>query len=255
MTFIVQNLLPANGHNCVLISASAFLLSHAVTTTVQALRIHGHMDKFTECKHVLCAQAGSERQERADVVTGNKVLRLAAAVEGVMRCSNNLLERLHHSYFMYLQPSTKAFITIEAYVVPASLMLLGLFLLAVSMLMPASSDSTCTLSTDAVIQQSTKSTAPAIPEKVYPEKVIQPVRLLGGWPELTQGFSRVLAVHSICAVVGLVLHWGLAQFTGGVIHCCLHCIAKEIAYTPNTSACNACTRVLCAVSLPQYVRP
>ena len=174
-----------------------------------------------------CVQAGRGHAEHADAVTGNKVLRVAAAVEGVMRCSNNLLERLHHSYFMYLQPNPNTFITIETYVLPACLMLLGLFLLAVSILMPTRKPPP---QSAAVPEQSPGSSSPGVAEhgkaertgpgsgeKLYPEKAVQPIRLLAGWQELSQGFCIVLAVHSACAVSGLLLHWVLAQTTQGMV--------------------------------------
>lgn len=183
-------------------------------------------------------QAGREKVEQADAVTGNKVLRLAAAVEGVLRCSNNLLERLHHSYFMYLQPNPNTFITIETYILPASLMLLGLFLLAVSMLMPTRRSNSLTAQAERIdvsLPESVTedSQAADVQDKVYPEKVQQSIRLLGGWPELSQGFCKVLAVHSACAVAGLVLHWALAQCTRGVIHrlaLSIHTVCRSIIY-------------------------
>lgn len=158
-------------------------------------------------------QAESVGLEPLDTTIATKVLRLAAAVEGVLRCSNNLLERLHHSYFMYLQPNPKTFITIETYVLPASLMLLGLFLLAVSLLMP-------TRTAAAVTEQTADVSTPdgeKGPKNVYPEKMPQPIRLLTGWPELSQGFCRVVLVHCMCGAAGLVLHWAMAQYSGGEI--------------------------------------
>ena len=47
--------------------------------------------------------------------------------------------------------------------------------------------------------------------------MVQPIRLLGGWQELSQGLCIVLAVHSACAVAGLLLHWVLVQATRGMV--------------------------------------
>jgi hypothetical protein len=176
-------------------------------------------------------QMGGSTEERVDAITPYKVARLASAVEGVLRCSNNLLERLHHSYFMYLQPNTNTFITIEAYVLPASLMLLGLFLLAVSLLMPTHNiqssemQQTCDIATGICSHaggdaDSPEAEAAVGEQKTYPQEVPRPIELLGGWPELSQGVCRVLAVHCTCGAAGLALHWGLAQHMGGAVPCC-----------------------------------
>ena len=66
--------------------------------------------------------------------TQQRIVAAAAALEGVIRSCNNLLERLHHSYFMYLQPSTTHFITVEAYVVPPLLLIVALLLWAAHIL-------------------------------------------------------------------------------------------------------------------------
>lgn len=197
------------------------------------------------------AQAGiDEAADSIDSINHNQVLRLAAAAEGVLRCSNNLLERLHHSYFMYLQPTPKTFITIETYVLPACLMLLGLFLMAVSSIMLTNSTSTqCSqsISNNKSAPENPASTEPVLEaigsakpgvssssssgldegdkmendndknRVVFPEKIPQPMRLQGGWPEISRGVCAVLAVHGVCGLAGLALHWALAQHKGGAL--------------------------------------
>ena len=74
---------------------------------------------------------------RQGKITQPGIAQVGAALEGIFRSCNNLLERLHHSYFMYLQPSTSAFITIEVYIVPPLLLLAALMLWAAHILVVA----------------------------------------------------------------------------------------------------------------------
>jgi Gaa1-like, GPI transamidase component len=153
------------------------------------------------------------------VFSVGRAARLAAAVEGVLRCCNNLLERLHHSYFMYLQPTTETFITIEAYVMPPSLMLVGLFLLGVGAVMPLSAEvmhkGQESLSRGGHSAQEKAGAAAydeaADPRRLHPQQPLRPVQIPGGWPALAQSCSKVLATHITCAVAGLGLHWLCSQ--------------------------------------------
>lgn len=73
--------------------------------------------------------------------TSTRQLKLSAmAVESFFRSCNSLLERLHHSYFMYLQPSTSTFVTVDAYIVPPLLLIAAMLLWAAHLLVqPAQS--------------------------------------------------------------------------------------------------------------------
>lgn len=59
---------------------------------------------------------------------------LAVAAESFFRSCNSLLERLHHSYLMYLQPSTATFITVDVYCVPPLLLIAAMMLWAAHLL-------------------------------------------------------------------------------------------------------------------------
>lgn len=39
-------------------------------------------------------------------------------LQTVVRCLNNLDERFHHSYFLYLLTGPNTFVTVEVYIVP-----------------------------------------------------------------------------------------------------------------------------------------
>lgn len=49
-------------------------------------------------------------------------------IEGVLRSLNNLLERLHQSFFLYLLPATDRYVSIGLYMPPFGLIVLPLLL-------------------------------------------------------------------------------------------------------------------------------
>jgi hypothetical protein len=51
-------------------------------------------------------------------------LKIAEFLELVFRSLNNLSERMHHSYFLYLLTSSSTFITVEFYIIPVVLLIL-----------------------------------------------------------------------------------------------------------------------------------
>lgn len=63
--------------------------------------------------------------------------KLGRALESSFRCLNNLLEKLHHSFFFYLMSSSSHFIPISSYIVPFFLFLLPLLLQATSLCFPS----------------------------------------------------------------------------------------------------------------------
>lgn len=63
-----------------------------------------------------------------EAVPGFYIARLAPALELTCRSLNGLLERFHHSYFLYVLLSPDRFLTVEVYLVPVVAMLLALAL-------------------------------------------------------------------------------------------------------------------------------
>ncbi|CAD7698383.1 unnamed protein product [Ostreobium quekettii] len=61
---------------------------------------------------------------------GAAMVGLAETLELIFRSCNNLQEKLHHSYFMYLLVSTDRFLTIDLYMAPVALFVLAMFLRA-----------------------------------------------------------------------------------------------------------------------------
>ncbi|GAX79694.1 hypothetical protein CEUSTIGMA_g7135.t1 [Chlamydomonas eustigma] len=55
---------------------------------------------------------------------------LAEYLELIVRSFSNLSERFHHSYFLYLQTGPDTFVTVEMYIIPVVVFLLGLVLQA-----------------------------------------------------------------------------------------------------------------------------
>lgn len=59
---------------------------------------------------------------------GYYIVRLAPVLELTYRSLNGLLERFHHSYFLYVLLSPDRFLTVEVYLVPVVAMLVALAL-------------------------------------------------------------------------------------------------------------------------------
>eukprot|EP00892_Ulva_mutabilis_P006819 jgi/Ulvmu1/4509/UM002_0235.1 len=159
----------------------------------------------------------------ADKPPPKQVLLLAAALEGTLRSCNNLLERLHHSYFMYLLPSLDKFVPVEIYTLPPALQLLALFLLAANacLYIPPRPPAPPTRARKWFARKS----APASADEegsgeealvdTYPRNPMQPIEIRGGWPALTQSCCKVAAVHIVSAAVGLLVHACASRAAGG----------------------------------------
>uniref|UniRef100_A0A1I8A4V8 Glycosylphosphatidylinositol anchor attachment 1 protein n=1 Tax=Steinernema glaseri TaxID=37863 RepID=A0A1I8A4V8_9BILA len=61
----------------------------------------------------------------------HNILRLTRLNEGVLRALNNVLEKLHQSYFMYILLGTERFLSIAYFMIPIGLMFVPLLLLAI----------------------------------------------------------------------------------------------------------------------------
>lgn len=175
------------------------------------------------------------RAEHADIV------RAAASLESIFRSCNNLLERLHHSYFMYLQPSTEEFITVDVYVVPPVLLIAALILWAAHILIvpppksrnmrsfftaPSSkvSDAQTLIGTPVATSERTEGgdthEAPFVWSKCWKawERVrlrksqkssvfgSEPLKVLVGLGQFERCCSAVLALYVASGVVGMGLH-------------------------------------------------
>ena len=82
-------------------------------------------DRFVPCLfHGLITQPPQGEERDPDFI----IIRLAPVLELTWRSLNALLERLHHSYFLYVPLSPDRFVTVEMYLVPAILLLLALAL-------------------------------------------------------------------------------------------------------------------------------
>ena len=68
--------------------------------------------------------AGQAREREAQYV----IVRLAPVLDLAWRSLNALLERLHHSYFLFVPLSPTRFVTVEVYLAPALCLLLALAL-------------------------------------------------------------------------------------------------------------------------------
>lgn len=164
----------------------------------------------------------------SDAPAARQVLQLAAALEGTLRSLNNLLERLHHSYFMYLLPTMNKFVPIEAYTLPPALQLLALVLLAANACLclpsqrPALAPSQpgfASTAGDGPCEEdgggSGVDKAAAGEVETFPRQMMRPITIRGGWAAVTQSCSRVAVVHAAAAAVGLVVHIGAAHAAGG----------------------------------------
>eukprot|EP01023_Acetabularia_acetabulum_P011353 TRINITY_DN15212_c0_g1_i4.p5 TRINITY_DN15212_c0_g1~~TRINITY_DN15212_c0_g1_i4.p5 ORF type:complete len:171 (-),score=10.77 TRINITY_DN15212_c0_g1_i4:584-1096(-) len=58
-------------------------------------------------------------------------IRLLAGLESITRSLNSLLERLHHSYYLYLLTASDRFISVDMYCVPIILLLAAVFSIAI----------------------------------------------------------------------------------------------------------------------------
>lgn len=149
-----------------------------------------------------------------------RVVAAAAAMEGTLRSCNNLLERLHHSYFMYLQPSTTKFTTVEAYVVPPLLLIAALLLWAAHILVaPESGADGQSASVDGPQECPVEEGARLSPGRkllgMLRRRRAQGPAISGGQQPLLLSVdlaqferctSAVLALHAGCAAVGACLH-------------------------------------------------
>lgn len=165
----------------------------------------------------------------SDTPSARQILQLAAAVEGTLRSLNNLLERLHHSYFMYLLPAMNKFVPIEAYTLPPALQLLALFLLAANACLclptprpavaPSQPESTLMAGDGPGGGEEEGSgcgdAAAAADVDTFPRQMMQPITIRGGWNAVALSCSRVAVVHAAAAGVGLAVHVGAAHAAGG----------------------------------------
>lgn len=69
------------------------------------------------------------------------LLQLGRVIEGVFRSLNNLLERINRSYWFYLLPSTRRYVSIGFYMIPFALMALPLILKALQLYLALTSGS------------------------------------------------------------------------------------------------------------------
>jgi hypothetical protein len=69
-----------------------------------------------------------EEDEEGGWVQQHQLVAAGQVVEMVVRSCSNLLERLHHSYTLYLQTSDSRFVTVDTYIVPLVALLLALLL-------------------------------------------------------------------------------------------------------------------------------
>ncbi|PVU95015.1 hypothetical protein BB561_002111 [Smittium simulii] len=60
-------------------------------------------------------------------------VRIGRALESVIQSINNTLERFHHSFFLYLLPENKKYISIGDYIIPSILAIVSLLLQCISM--------------------------------------------------------------------------------------------------------------------------
>lgn len=167
----------------------------------------------------------------SDKPAPRQVLLMAAALEGALRSCNNLLERLHHSYFMYLLPSLDKFVPVEVYTLPPALQLLALFLLAAnaSLCLPSgappqppdcpASESEPDHRPDADPGQTDAaggaSSEVAEVAETYPRCVMQPITIRGGWVTVAQSCVKVATVHLLAGAAGLLVHECAAHAAGG----------------------------------------
>lgn len=152
-------------------------------------------------------------------------MQLAAALEGTLRSLNNLLERLHHSYFMYLLPATNKFIPIEAYTLPPALILLALFILAANACLclpsrlpprpPSAPGSAGASARSGACGDSSEAIEAQADVETYPRQVMQQITIRGGWAAVMQSCSKVAVVHAAAAAVGLAVHVGATHAAGG----------------------------------------
>ena len=76
---------------------------------------------------------GAHRRRRDGVSGEDAFLRLGTFAESAVRCSNNLLETLHHSMFYYVMVDDDRFLSIAEYVAPQGLMLASSLVTAIAL--------------------------------------------------------------------------------------------------------------------------
>lgn len=61
-------------------------------------------------------------------MTGLSLATISRTIEALLRSYNNLLERLHHSFWFYIMAGTNKFIMLSVYIAPVILLFIGLVL-------------------------------------------------------------------------------------------------------------------------------
>jgi Gaa1-like, GPI transamidase component len=151
--------------------------------------------------------------QKPRAAAASDVVRTAAALEAALRSCNSLLERLHHSYFMYLQPSTSTFITIEAYIVAPLLLIVALLLHAASVLVAVDAPAAAsTLHEPAQRRASLRERLLAQlrgrkaseTEALYPPGPVHPLRLRVSLQQFGRCACGALLLHVLCGTAAAV---------------------------------------------------
>lgn len=128
-----------------------------------------------------------------------------AALEGILRSCNNLLERMHHSYFMYLQPSLWTFITIEVYILAPVVFIAALLLSAARLLIDARASIKAGAATAAQLQHGEEPTEGAGHQAACHPESADPAMLSVGLGQAGRAACGMVATHAICVCAGAVV--------------------------------------------------
>lgn len=151
-------------------------------------------------------QIPSLPQEVTEQPATDMMYHMAPVLELTWRSLDSLLERLHHSYFLYVPLSPDRFVTVEVYVLPALCMLLALALQAAwaaQAAFPAAPPTTVDLSD--------RGSAPAAE---WREDARHSTPAIGTCSWIS-ALKTVLVVHLGSAALGLVLWTGITRADAG----------------------------------------
>lgn len=110
-------------------NARTLLAMMATQASTRPTGAHGLFQKFAIQSVSLTSPPGQSGQSASPAV--------GRAIEGIVRCVNNMLERFHRSYYFYLLTSTRRYISIGFYMIAFALLALPLPLAALSLYLDA----------------------------------------------------------------------------------------------------------------------
>jgi glycosylphosphatidylinositol transamidase len=110
-------------------SLHGFFLRHHI----EALTLQGVTTKRNAKQNSLRMTRYNCRYFRSFLLARLKTFSLFRIVEGTLRSINNLLERFHQSFFLYLLPNEHSYISIGMYMPPLGCLLLPLVVQVISL--------------------------------------------------------------------------------------------------------------------------